>query len=84
MNLILLKEHIKIATSKTSKNANSFCEQVEKIATTEFEDLSEQFAGLMLPETHPYYARMTRVASRILRANSDMVTFNFAFQYWDN
>jgi hypothetical protein len=50
-----------------------FCEQVEKIAKTEFEDLSEQFASLMLPETHPYYARMTRVASRILRANSDMV-----------
>ena len=47
-------------------------DQVEKIATSEFQQLSEEFSGLMLPETSAYYSRMTRVASRILRSNSDL------------
>jgi hypothetical protein len=45
---------------------------VEKIATTEFEDIGQQFSGLMLPETHPYYSRMLRVARRILNSNADI------------
>jgi metalloendopeptidase OMA1, mitochondrial len=29
--------------------------QVEKIAVTEFQELSEEFSSLMLPESNPYY-----------------------------
>ena len=47
-------------------------DQVDKIATSEFQQLSEEFSGLMLPESSHYYSRMTRVASRILRSNSDL------------
>ena len=47
-------------------------DQVNKIAIMELKELNEEFSPLMVPESSSYYSRMTRVASRILKSNSDL------------
>lgn len=47
-------------------------DQIEKIAASEFQQLIEGYEKDLLPEHHPYYDRVARVATRILKANMDM------------
>lgn len=47
-------------------------DQMEKIADAEFEELLTKFENELLPEHHPYYDRVARVATRILKANQEL------------
>ena len=46
--------------------------QVEKIGQIEFESIMEANDESLLPETHPYYDRVARVTTRILKSNPDV------------
>lgn len=47
-------------------------EQVEKIASLEYDQLSERFSGSVLTAQHPHYNRIVRVAHRLLKSNQDL------------
>ena len=44
---------------------------MEKVAQQEFEQHLETFDEVLLPENHPYYDRVAKVAARILNSNTE-------------
>ena len=46
-------------------------DQIEKVAEKEFESHLENFEDALLPEKHPYYERVEKVAAKILNSNTD-------------
>ena len=46
--------------------------QVEKIGQVEFESILDANDENILPESHPYYDRVARVTTRILKSNQDV------------
>ena len=46
-------------------------DQMEKVAQQEFEQHLETFDEVLLPENHPYYDRVAKVAARILNSNTE-------------
>ena len=46
-------------------------DQMEKVAQQEFEQHLETFDEVLLPENHPYYDRVAKVAARILDSNTE-------------
>jgi len=46
-------------------------DQMEEVAQQEFEQHLETFDEVLLPENHPYYDRVAKVAARILDSNTE-------------
>ena len=47
-------------------------DQIEKVAEKEFENHLEVLGDALLPEKHPYYDRVEKVAAKILNSNNDI------------
>ena len=55
---------------------------MEKVAQQEFEQHLETFDEVLLPEDHPYYDRVAKVAARILNSNTiSIIKYGNGFKY---